>query len=132
MMPRWIGRSVGRCQLCVGSADIVLVSSTNCWIPPASHDKLESVRFCPGDATRTRLARENAAARLGGIIEGNHADRDFKVILNLFFDFAGAVPVGKGKPPLNFGFAPLFRIEKCSNLALGMYQPSMSTGNSCR
>jgi hypothetical protein len=58
------------------------------------------VRLGPDDATCARFGRENAAAGFA-FLQRNTANGHFEIVLDLFFHFAGAVPVAEGEAAMN-------------------------------
>ena len=75
------------------------------WSPPW----LSLIRFRPNHPARARFAGENALPRLGRIIQRNDANRDFQIVLDLFFDFARSVPVRECKTTVDFRLSSIFR-----------------------
>src|SRR6266487_3914107 len=63
---------------------------------------------------------ENALTRLGGIIERNGPYGDLEVVLDLFFDFARAIPVRESETAVDFRFCRIFRRKEIIEVLLAI------------
>ena len=90
------------------------------------------------------MLRPNDAPRLGSpvkmhvpwtnglIVEGNAADRDLQVVLDLLFHFARAIPMGEGKAAVDFRFRRILRGEEIVELFLRIDLPRIGVAKCSR